>query len=151
MKKKVMYRAIIGFPIGVFISYTITIIISLIWAKGYYSPVTPDLINQCGNEINAVILQFILSGIVGVSFAAGSVVWENDDWSIIKQSVIHFAILSLTMLPIAYFTHWMEHTIIGIVSYFGIFIAIYIGIWAMQYNVLKHKVKQINDKIKNIN
>lgn len=148
MKKEAIYRGLLGFLLGVFIGYTITIIISLIFAKGYYSPAVPDLVEQCESEISAVILQFILSGALGSAFAVGSMVWENENWSILKQSTIHFAILSLTMLPIAYFLHWMEHTFMGVVSYFGIFIAIYVVIWVVQYNVWKYRVKQINDIIK---
>lgn len=150
MKKKAIYRGLFGFPIGVFIGYTITIIISLFWGNGYYSPVVPSLVEQCGSEISAVILQFFLSGILGSACAASSVVWENDNWSILKQSVIHFLILSFTMLPIAYFMHWMEHTFIGIAIYFGIFIVIYVLIWAIQYNIWKRRIKQINDKIKKV-
>ncbi|KAA8674831.1 DUF3021 family protein [Clostridium sp. HV4-5-A1G] len=53
------------------------------------------------------------------------------------------------MLPIAYFSHWMEHTFAGIVSYYGIFIAIYIIIWFIQYSMWKYRIRQINNKIKN--
>ncbi|HAZ37402.1 MAG TPA: DUF3021 domain-containing protein, partial [Clostridiaceae bacterium] len=148
MKKEAIRRGMSGFPLGVFIGYTITIILSLFWGEGYYWAVVPALVEQCGNEINAVILQFILSGVLGSVCAASSVIWENDNWSILKQTVIHFVIISFTMLPIAYFAHWMDHTFIAIVKYFCIFIAIYIAIWAVEYSVWKHKINQINDKIK---
>ncbi|HBC96676.1 MAG TPA: DUF3021 domain-containing protein [Clostridium sp.] len=149
MKNKAIVRGFLGFPIGVFISYTITIVISLVLAQGYYSPASPELVSQCGSQINAVVLQFILSGLLGAVLGAGSVIWENDDWSFPKQSIIHFVITSLTMLPIAYFSHWMEHTFAGIAGYFIIFLAIYIAIWITLYGVWKHSIKQINDKLKN--
>ena len=57
MKRKILLRGMLGFPIGVAIGYFITIIISLIWAGGYYSPCVPDLISIMGNEIYAVLLQ----------------------------------------------------------------------------------------------
>lgn len=151
MNKKTIFRGFLGFPLGVFISYTITIIISLIFANGYYSPVVPSLIKQCGNEINAVIIQFVLSGIFGSICCASSVVWERDEWSILKQSFIHFIIISFTLFPIAYLTHWMEHSIIGTITYFAIFIFIYIVIWIIKYNIWKYRVNQINKKIQNKN
>lgn len=40
--------------------YIITIIVSMIWAQGYYSACVPSLIEAMGNEINAVILQTIV-------------------------------------------------------------------------------------------
>ena len=36
MKKKLLLRGALGFPIGIAIGYVITICISLMWAGGYY-------------------------------------------------------------------------------------------------------------------
>lgn len=55
------------------------------------------------------------------------------------------------MLPIAYFSYWMDHTFFGIASYFAVFIALYVVLWAILYNVWKHRVKQINAEIKKAN
>ena len=106
MKKKIIKRSLLGFPLGITMGYLITILISLGWANGYYSPCVPELISLMGNEINAVIFQTILCGILGVGFAASSVIWEMDSWSIVKQTGIYFSIISVIMLPIAYFAYW---------------------------------------------
>lgn len=148
MRKNALLRGLLGFPLGVFISYTITILISLCHADGNYSPVVPTLITTYGNEMNAVILQYILSGILGFLFAASTLIWENDDWSIAKQSFIHFIIVSFGMLPIAYLSHWMEHSIGGIFSYFSIYIIIYLVIWASKYITWRRKINEINDRLK---
>lgn len=113
MKKKIIKRSLLGFPLGITMGYLITILISLGWANGYYSPCVPELISLMGNEINAVILQTILCGILGVGFAASSVIWEMDSWSSVKQTGIYFSIISVIMLPIAYFAYWMEHSVVG--------------------------------------
>lgn len=105
MKKKIIKRSLLGFPLGITIGYLITILISLGLANGYYSPCVPELISLMGNEINAVVLQTILCGILGVGFAASSVIWEIDNWSIVKQTGIYFSIISVIMLPIAYFAY----------------------------------------------
>ena len=54
MLKKVLLRFLVGFPIGIAIGYLITIVISAIFADGYYSPCVPELIDQTGSGINAV-------------------------------------------------------------------------------------------------
>lgn len=148
--KKAILRGLLGFPLGVAIGYTITIGVSMAHGGGDYIPAVPGLVAQCGSEISAVILQFALCGILGAASAAGSVVWETD-WSILKQTFVHFLILSLTMLPIAYFAHWMEHTVLGFLLYFAIFIGIYAIAWAVMYTVWKYKIKRVNDGIKNRN
>lgn len=147
MKKKVVLRGILGFPIGVAIGYVITIIISLIWANGYYSPCVPELAIIMGSEIKAVSLQALLSGILGMVFAAISVIWEMENWSLVKQTGIYFIISSLIMLPIAYFTHWMNHSLKGVLSYFGIFILIFAIIWIVQYIIARRNVKKMNETL----
>ncbi len=147
MKKKVVLRGLLGFPLGIAIGYIITILASLVWSKGFYSPCVPGLIEQMGNEINAVILQATLSGLLGSAFAASSVIWEIEDWSIAKQTGIYFAITALVMMPVAYFAKWLEPTVLGILKYFGIFTLIFIIIWVVQFLVWKSKIEKMNQGI----
>lgn len=147
MKKKILLRAISGLPIGLSIGYLITIAISLIWADGYYASCVPELAERMGSEINAVILQALLFGILGMGFGGCSVIWEIENWGIAKQTGIYFLIVSLIMMPIAYVTYWMEHSIQGIVSYFGIFVFIFAIVWAIQYGRAKHNIKEMNEKM----
>ncbi len=150
MKKKIVLRGILGFPIGIAIGYLITIFISLGWADGSYMPCVPELILAMGNEINAVVLQALLCGLLGAGFAASSVIWEIENWSIIKQTGIYFMIISVIMLPIAYFAYWMEHSVAGVLRYFGIFVAIFAFIWVMQFVIGKQNVKKMNENLPNV-
>lgn len=147
MKKKIILRGALGFPLGITIGYLITIIISLFFADGYYSPCVPELISMLGNEINAVMLQALLCGLLGTGFAACSVIWEIEHWSIVKQTGIYFSIICIIMLPIAYVLYWMEHSIAGFLSYFAIFVLIFIVIWVTQFVMAMRNVKKINAKI----
>lgn len=147
LKKKIFHRILIGFPIGISIGNLIMILISLRWANGYYSPCVPGLITAMGNEINAVMIQTVLCGLLGIGFSASSVIWEIEHWSIVKQTGIYFLIISVIMLPIAYFMYWMEHSVTGFVSYFGIFILIFAVMWIIQFITGKHNVKKINKKL----
>lgn len=49
MKKKIVLRSLLGFPIGIAMGYVITIFISFGWANGYYAPCVPELIAVMGN------------------------------------------------------------------------------------------------------
>ena len=104
-------------------------VISLVWADGSYSPCMPELISVMGNEINAVVFQAFLCGLMGMGCGAGSVVWEIENWSIVTQTGIYFSIISILILPIAYFTYWMKHSFTGFFSYLGIFIVIFVFVW----------------------
>lgn len=147
MKKKIVLRSLLGFPLGLAMGYIITIIISLLFADGYYSPCVPELTAMMGSEIKAVLLQALLCGILGSGFAAASVIWEKDDWSIVQQTGIYFLIVSVIMIPIAFVTFWMEHSLNGLLSYFGIFFIIFVGIWIIQYAIAKRNVKKMNETL----
>lgn len=147
MKKDIFKRCLLGAPIGLAISTIIGIIISLTVNNGVYYAVVPELINDCGNELNAVILQAVLSLVYGAAWAGASVIWEMDNWSILKQTIIHLVICSLATFPIAYFTRWMSHDIKGILCYFAIFFMIYAVIWLSQYSALKKRIDEMNEKL----
>lgn len=148
MKRKLILRGLFGFPVGVAIGFVITIMISVCVGDGSFYPVTPELIVTMGNELNAVILQTVLCGIMGAGFAMASVIWEMDSWSLAKQSGIYFSVACIVMLPIAYVTNWMKHTVGGILAYVGIFVVIFLVVWLIQYSAWKRKIKKMNDSIK---
>lgn len=148
MKKKVILRSLIGAPIGLSISFIITLIISVIINKGEYYPVVPQLTALCSNELNAVVIQTICSLLYGAAFGGASVIWEIENWSLLKQTVIHCLVISVSMLPIAYCMYWIPHSFLGIASYIVIFFFIYFFIWFAQYFAMKKRIQEFNDKVK---
>ena len=148
MKKQIIKRGLLGFPVGIAIGFVITLIISACIGDGFYYSVTPELIGSMGNELNAVILQTVLCGIMGSGFAMASVIWELDSWSLAKQSGIYFLIACIIMFPIAYITNRMKHSIAGVLSYIGIFIVIFVIVWIAQYLSWRYKIKRMNECFK---
>ena len=73
MKKKLIQRGLLGFPLGIAIGFVITIMISVCVGDGSFYPVTLELMEAMGNELNAVIVQTVLCGIMGTGFAMASV------------------------------------------------------------------------------
>lgn len=147
--KKALLRGLLFIPSGIFISVTITMLISLIKGQGEYYSVVPTLIETTGSEMNAFVLQYILSGTIGFVFAAASAIFEVEHWSFTKQTILHFLISSTTVITVAYICHWMERTVQGVISYIIIFVIIYVIIWVMQYFFYRNRIKQINEKLQN--
>lgn len=147
MKKRILFRILWGFPSGMALGQIITILISLAFGDGGYYPCVPELIDLVGSEIGAVALQSFLCGILGSGFAAASVIWEMESWGLVKQTGIYFLVISLIMMPIAYLTYWIEHTLWGILSYFGIFVLIFAVIWVVEYAVAWRNVRKLNKRI----
>lgn len=149
MKKKLIHRGLLGLPLGVAVGFIITIFISLSIGEGYYAAVKPELIEAMGNEINAVILQTALCGVMGAGFAMASTIWEKENWSLAKQSGIYFAIICAITFPIAYAANWMQHTVAGVLIYIGIFVAIFLIAWLAQYFAWKSKINKMNKGVRN--
>jgi len=148
MMKKAILRGLLGLPLGLAMVHVIALFVSMAIGDGGFHPVTGPLVDEFGSEFNAVLFQTILSGILGVSFAAASTIWEVESWGIAKQTGIYFLVISVTLLPIAYFTHWMERSVIGFIIYFGIFIGIFVLVWTIQYLAMRNKISRINDRVK---
>lgn len=147
MKKKVLTRALLGAPLGLAISTVITIIISYALGGGSYRAVVPELAESCGSELSAVTLQAVCSLLYGAAYAGASAIWEREDWSLAKMTLVHLLVCSLATFPFAYFLYWMEHSLSGVLIYFGIFIAIYALIWLSMYSSMKKKIDAINRKM----
>ena len=147
MKKEIVKRSLLGAPLGLAISTVITIIISLTVGDGRYYAVVPALATEMGSEVNAVVLQAVLSMIYGAAWAGASVVWDAEGWSLLKMTLVHLAITSAATFPIAYFARWMPRSIAGILSYIGLFILIYASIWISQYSSMKKRIKELNERI----
>ncbi len=152
MKKKILLRALLGAPIGILISYIITIAISLATGNGEYYPAAHELIADCGSEIAAVAVQLLCSLVFGAIWGGASVIWNIENWSWLKMTFVHLAVCCFSTFPIAFLLHWIPtYSALGTALYFIGFFAVYFMIWASAYFPLKFKVKKMNDKIKELN
>lgn len=148
MKKELFFRACSGALGGIVICYFITIGISLIMNDGVYYACVPSLIDRFGNEVSAVMVQTLLSAILGVGFAGSSILWEKDEWSLLKQTTVYFSIVSVLMMSVAYVCEWMEHSFMGFLYYFITFFVIFLVVWVIQYLIWKVRIARMNRKIK---
>lgn len=148
MFKKMLKLGLLGFVIGVFIAYAITIVISAIVGGGNFSPVSPALREICNTEMDAVMLQFFLSGIMGAIFAEASLVFEGKRLGLTLQTIIHFLIISTTWCVVSYTCRWWVR--FGLLAYLGIFVAIYFAIWLPCYIINLQEVKKINQRLKDM-
>lgn len=147
MKRTVFFRVLRGFPLGITIGTMISIACSAVWGGGYYAPCVPELVQAVGSELGAVVLQTALCALLGAAFAGLSVIWEIESWSIARQTGVYFLSASVAMLPIAYITCWMEHSVVGFLEYFGIFAVIFALVWLIQYARAKRNVQKLNRQL----
>lgn len=147
MHKEVINRSLLGFPTGVCIGYFITILESVQAGTGLYYPVAKALTELCSTQIAAVLLQFVLTGILGSVFAGSTVIFEMDTWSLLKQTVLHFITTTTVMFCIAWICRWIPHTTAGALIWIAVFIIIYLIIWFCCCMHYRRFIREINENL----
>ena len=150
MFKTVLKRSALGALIGIAVSQIIAIVISLCIGDGSFYAVVPQLAERVNSEIMAVVIQTVCSILYGAMFGGMSIIWELENWSILKQTIVHFSVVSVVTLPVAYITEWMEHSVKGAVIYFAIFAISYAFIWFGQYMAMRKRIADVNEKMKEL-
>lgn len=146
--RKIAIRFLQGIPLGIMIGTFFTILVSALIAKGEYYPVTPEVINMAGSELNAVILQTFIYAFMGATMSAASLIWDIEEWSLSKQTVLHYLAIILVLLPNAYLLHWLQRSIGGIFLWLGFATVIYLIIWFSIYISIRNKIRKLNENIR---
>ncbi|MDE6656459.1 MAG: DUF3021 domain-containing protein [Anaeroplasmataceae bacterium] len=150
MKKKLLFSALFGAPIGVTISLIITIIFSLCMGHGEYYPAPHELIDWCDNAVTAVIVQMFCSLFIGAVSASSFLIWKIEKWSLLKQTLVHFAVLAVPYFGIGYILNWLPHHLYGALGYVGGFALVYVIMWLSIYFSIKLKINKMNKQLQDM-
>ena len=145
--KKIVSRVLYSFPIGISCSVGISLFLSLLFGEGKYYPFAASLVFFTGSEVKAMLLQTMLSAILGGVFGRMSFIWEIERWSILKQTAVYFLSVSIPMMGISYLLYWMEHSLNGFLLYFLIFVMVFFVVWLFNFAIYWFKVRRINEEL----
>ena len=145
--KKIVSRVLYSFPIGISCSVGISLLLSLLFGEGKYYPFAASLVFFTGSEVKAMLMQTILSGILGSVFGGMSFIWEMERWSILKQTAVYFLSVSIPMMGISYLLYWMEHSLSGFLLYFLIFVLVFIVVWLFNLAMYWIKIRKMNQNL----
>ncbi len=148
MLNKIIKRTLFGFATGVFIGYTIFIIESLFIGDGNFHSVYPFLKAHTSSELTAVIIQYFVTALIGITFSTSSIIFELDNWSLLKQTIVHFIMTSIVMYFAGFACGWFPHNLASTLIWFGFFLVIYIIFWISFYLYYKRQTREINESLK---
>ncbi|MBT9134348.1 MAG: hypothetical protein DDT39_01560 [Firmicutes bacterium] len=136
--KKGLIQGLLGAPIGVFISTTIVYL---------------SLLTIGPRALEALAANFALqywAGIaIGFVFGAMSVVFDIDEWTLTRQSVVHFAVTVAVFLSVSSIAGWIPPAETGaLLLYVITCIIIYCGIWYAHYAYWKGKISEVNAQLR---
>lgn len=133
------------------ISVTVTLLVSmLLTAYGLKSICVPSFILRAGGDLTAALLQPLLIGLIGFAFGAGSVLFEIERWSLLKQGVAHLAITASVWIAVHLVCFYPLTPPAVIIFALSAFVS-YAITWGAQYFVLHDTVRRINERIRKKN
>jgi len=135
--KAILIRGIVGMMIGAFINATFLFGLSFI---------EEELV------ITSSILRFQYLGALAIGFysAAMSVIFNIEEWSLLRQTVTH-AIFMTPYLPFAHYMGWMPESITGRVIFVCAYILVYGIIWFSFKIYWTRKIRKMNLEIERLN
>lgn len=99
-------------------------------------------------ETKTLIMYLVTANIVGLIFSFASFIFEKEEWSILKQTMIHFIVLLGIFLPTAIWIGWVPNRFGPILVCIGSFIVIYFIIWLMMTLYWKRKIEKLNHQLR---
>ena len=123
------------------------VVIAMSFASGGSLVLPKTLLALTGSEAGALLAQMLLSGAYGAIPMAGTVLYELDSWSMLKQAVVHYATYMAAFLVIGLSVGWIDPTPADIGLVAGIFAICHTIIWLIMYARYKSEVAQLNELI----
>lgn len=137
MRRKALILAAIGFLPGVVMGNLIA------WFSGG-TLVNTKLVPLMGSDAGAVILQSLLSGLLGAIAMGGVVVYKIERWPLALSSVVHFLLIVITYVSIALTAGWIQSAK-ELFIMLGIQLTVYFIIWLIMYLRYKAQVRELNE------
>ena len=127
-------RGLFGILLGVFINQ----FVYLIMAMKY---------NIVQVESSVIISQFIISSLTGFYCAGISIIFDVEEWSLLRQTITH-SIAMLPYFPISIYAGWMPTNSIGRIFFVINYILIYVIIWFSFKKYWEKKSREINEELR---
>lgn len=143
--KEILKRAFLGIAISLAISQVITLIVSLCIHNGQYYPYYPILERKYGGQLGAMCVQTLVNIGYGLVFALSTFIFSKDRWSLTRQTLTHFFLITTCCLLGGWICYWYPHTVFGILIALAEYVITYIIIWICVYQNYKKQVNQINE------
>ncbi len=140
MKTRICGFAGTGFLLGMILGNLIA------WMTG--SIVSPALVDRVGSRAGAILLQTMVSGLYGAAAVSGMLLYEVDQWSLAKATIVHYLIVAVLYVPMALFLGWAESAA-DILIVEGFQLIAFFLIWLIMCRRYRVEVRKLNELMKN--
>lgn len=140
MLTKTIRRAATGFVIGMAVGNLIAAL------TGHPNVVSAELLAKAGNLSAALVLQTLLSGVIGAAGMGGTVLYELDRWPLLAVDLAHFALVLAAFLPVGRFLGWFP-TRESMLLMAAIMFAAHFTIFLTMCAVYRAQVRKLNQML----
>lgn len=133
--KKAVILGAIGMILGIFIG------------AGFWYLMSGE-VPETSTSLSAMMLHLLLSGVLGMVANGSSVIYEIEEWSIIRATITHFIIAMGVFYVIAFTLRWFSPSDPACWIMSAIMVIVYFTIWMVQSLIFKHKVKRMNEELR---
>ncbi len=112
------------------------------WMTG--AIVSPVLVDRIGSRTGAILIQTIVSGLYGAATVSGMLLYEVEDWSLAKATIVHYIIVAGLYIPMTLFLGWAANAA-DILIVEGFQLIAFFLIWLMMCQRYKVEVKKLNE------
>ncbi len=133
------YSFNLGIAIGVFISLFINVVLK----TSYFSIPTPVLVGKLGSNL-AALISLLGFGFIGIFSNLSGFVFNKEEWSLLKATIIHFILLQILLLVIGYIFGWLSYYVTLVLP---ISFTVYIIIWLVSFFYYKSEVSKLKSKL----
>lgn len=133
MMVKVMGRSFVGLGFAAIITF---VALTIFMMQGMEVPVAILWRNMFGSLL------------MGVYFGAASLIFEIENWSPLKQTVIHFFISLMVWLPIGLYLGWIPFDIVSLLIAVVLFVVTYMIFWFSTKLYFMKIAKEMNHSVR---
>ena len=133
--KKAVILGAIGIILGIFVG------------AGFWYLMSGE-VPEASTGLSAMVLHLLLSGVLGMVANGSSVIYEIEEWSIVRATITHFIISMGIFYVIAFSLGWFSPSDPACWIMSVILVFVYFMIWMVHSLIFKYKVKRMNEELR---
>ena len=102
---------------------------------------------QPGGDKGAAVFNFLVSGVYGFVVWGGTVIYEKEEWGVLKTTLLHFLITIVGFYIMGGLEGWLEFWTTSFYVISLLFVLGYFLIWLFQYLGYKREVARLNKEL----
>lgn len=144
---KIIKKMLVGASIGINIGLLMALFFSYLYGSKNFSPSSTTFTEHFDRPLSAVNVSIILWALMGIVFSLGSIIYQNDRYSITKQSVLHFTVTFTGFTFLAIIAGWFPLSVASLTFYTLTFILTYVITWWISMSIAKKTINRLNQEL----